>query len=252
MTRIYNAGAAWPHRRCHLEADVNKSEHRAASSSCGQFTVRYPRYDKDLKSVVHSDPKMLGGAPVFVGTRLPLETLLQLLNAGESIEKFLEDYTSAKRSQVLAVIEILGLKMDSGKVRRTARLKSLLKRHISAVVAGELQELVLDARIEDGVLCVISPSFDRLEVPLAKIPAFRNKDASKIQAFKIDEDGSFNFWPKLNVHLGWIQLLQLVDPNAAIEASQRASEFNRCYGIAVKRVREQAGLKPPASAVSGW
>jgi hypothetical protein len=50
--------------------------------------------------------------------------------------------------------------------------------------------------------------------------------------------------PKLNVHLGWTQLRQLVDPNAALEVSRIRSELDWRYGIAVKKVREQAGVKP--------
>ena len=59
----------------------------------------------DLKGVVHSDPEILGGTPVFVGTRVPLQNLVDSLAGGESIEDFLDGFPSVRREQVLAVIE---------------------------------------------------------------------------------------------------------------------------------------------------
>lgn len=60
---------------------------------------------KDLKGIVHSDPSIMGGAVVFVGTRVPLQNLIDSLEGGESIEDFLDGFPSVKREQVLAVIE---------------------------------------------------------------------------------------------------------------------------------------------------
>jgi hypothetical protein len=108
---------------------------------------------------------------------------------------------------------------------------------------------ILDARIEDGVLHLISPNFDRLEVPITKIPEFAKGDSSKIQKFEIDEDGSFIYWPEFDAHLGWAQLQQLVNPEAALKAFQESREFNNRYGKAVQKIRELAGLK--SSAISG-
>jgi uncharacterized protein (DUF433 family) len=66
---------------------------------------------KDLKGIVHSDPEIMGGTPVFVGTRVPLQNLIDALEGGESVEDFLEGFPSVKRSQVIAVIEAGKLKM---------------------------------------------------------------------------------------------------------------------------------------------
>ncbi len=66
---------------------------------------------KDLKGVVHSDPEIMGGTPVFVGTRVPLQNLIDALEGGESIEDFLTSFPSVKRSQAIAVIEAGQLKM---------------------------------------------------------------------------------------------------------------------------------------------
>ena len=65
----------------------------------------------DLKGIVHSDPKIMGGTPVFVGTRVPLQNLIDSLEGGESIEDFLDGFPSVKREQVIAVIEAGKLRM---------------------------------------------------------------------------------------------------------------------------------------------
>ncbi len=59
----------------------------------------------ELDGVIHSDPEILGGTPVFVGTRVPLQNLIDSLEGGESIEEFLIAFPSVKREQAIAVIE---------------------------------------------------------------------------------------------------------------------------------------------------
>ena len=58
-----------------------------------------------LQGIVHSDPNIMGGTPVFVGTRVPLQNLIDSLEGGESIEDFLDGFPAVKREQVVAVIE---------------------------------------------------------------------------------------------------------------------------------------------------
>ena len=65
----------------------------------------------DLKGVIHRDPEIMGGTPVFVGTRVPLQNLIDYLEGGESIEDFLDGFPSVKREQVITVIEAAKLKM---------------------------------------------------------------------------------------------------------------------------------------------
>ena len=66
---------------------------------------------EDLESIVHSDPEIMGGTPVFVGARVPLQNVIDALEGGESVEDFLEGFPSVKRSQAIAVIEAGQLKM---------------------------------------------------------------------------------------------------------------------------------------------
>ena len=57
-----------------------------------------------LESVISSDLETLGGTPVFVGTRVPVRGLFDHLEAGDSIDDFLEGFPSVRREQVIAVL----------------------------------------------------------------------------------------------------------------------------------------------------
>ncbi len=67
--------------------------------------------EPELKGIIHSNPEIMGGTPVFVGTRVPLQNLIDSLEGGESVEDFLEAFPTVKREQVIAVIEAGKLKM---------------------------------------------------------------------------------------------------------------------------------------------
>ena len=56
--------------------------------------------------MIHMDPEILGGTPVFYGTRVPIKNLFDYLEAGDSIEVFLEDFEGVQREQVLKVLLI--------------------------------------------------------------------------------------------------------------------------------------------------
>ncbi len=62
----------------------------------------------DLKQIVHSDPEIVSGTPVFVGTRVPVQALLNYLEGGETIEEFLDDFPSVSREQAVAFLEEAG------------------------------------------------------------------------------------------------------------------------------------------------
>jgi uncharacterized protein (DUF433 family) len=59
----------------------------------------------DSKRVIHSDPEILGGTPVFVGTRVPLKNLIDYLEGGHSLDEFLDDFPSVTREQAVAALE---------------------------------------------------------------------------------------------------------------------------------------------------
>ena len=62
-------------------------------------SLRFP------EDVVHSDAERLGGTPVFVGTRVPVQSLFDYLEAGDSLEEFLHQFPSVRRDQTIAALD---------------------------------------------------------------------------------------------------------------------------------------------------
>jgi len=58
------------------------------------------------KKIIDSDPEVLGGTPVFRGTRVPIKSLFDHLEAGDSIDDFLEGFPSVRRDQVISLLEV--------------------------------------------------------------------------------------------------------------------------------------------------
>ncbi len=57
------------------------------------------------QQLISCSPDIMGGTPVFYGTRVPVQTLLDYLEAGETIDEFLEGFPTVKRDQVVAFLE---------------------------------------------------------------------------------------------------------------------------------------------------
>lgn len=73
----------------------------ACCQTCRGTAILHP-----MKStVVTSSPNVMGGTPVFAGTRVPVETFLDYIEGGESIDDFLEGFPSVTREQVIAFLE---------------------------------------------------------------------------------------------------------------------------------------------------
>jgi uncharacterized protein (DUF433 family) len=58
------------------------------------------------KPVIHSDPRIQGGVPVFVGTRVPVKNLFDYLEAGDTLDRFLEDFPSVTREQAVEALKL--------------------------------------------------------------------------------------------------------------------------------------------------
>lgn len=56
-------------------------------------------------SAIHSDPEIMGGTPVFLGTRVPFQTLIDYLEAGHPLADFLDDFPTVTHEQVIAALE---------------------------------------------------------------------------------------------------------------------------------------------------
>jgi uncharacterized protein (DUF433 family) len=62
---------------------------------------------RHMRSVITRDPNILGGTPVFSGTRVPVRILFEHLEAGDRLDDFIEGYPSVKREQAVALIELV-------------------------------------------------------------------------------------------------------------------------------------------------
>jgi uncharacterized protein (DUF433 family) len=58
------------------------------------------------EQIVETNPEVLSGTPVFKGTRVPVQTLIDYLKAGESIEEFLDGFPSVSRAQAEAFLQV--------------------------------------------------------------------------------------------------------------------------------------------------
>ncbi len=67
----------------------------------------------DIKALVTYDNDILGGQQVFAGTRVPVESLFDHLEAGVSLDEFLDDFPSVTKSQAVAVLDIANKVMTS-------------------------------------------------------------------------------------------------------------------------------------------
>lgn len=126
--------------------------------------------------------------------------------------------------------------------REPELIGALIFRLFSGMAQADGPQPIVDAWVEGEHLVLLSPAFDRLAVPLQELARFIGTNDEQIEAFEIDDDGRFLFWPHADVHLGWEQLLQIIDPSAALAAKQKSDQFNQRYGEAIRALREEHGL----------
>ena len=70
----------------------------------------------DLKNLIETDKEILGGQPVFAGTRVPVESLFDHLEAGISLDEFLDDFPTVSREKAIAIIDVANKLITSEKV----------------------------------------------------------------------------------------------------------------------------------------
>ena len=60
----------------------------------------------EMSQTIHSDPEILGGTPVFVGTRVPVQSLFDYLEGGDTLDEFLRQFPTVSREQAIAVLDL--------------------------------------------------------------------------------------------------------------------------------------------------
>lgn len=59
----------------------------------------------DIRDAVHSDPETMGGTPVFVGTRVPVQSLFDYIEGGDTLDEFLDQFPSVTRERALTALD---------------------------------------------------------------------------------------------------------------------------------------------------
>lgn len=77
-----------------------------------------------LKDILSVDTEILGGQPVFSGTRVPVETLFDHIEKGITIDEFLEDFPGVTKKQVLALLEVANKLVTSGNIDKLYEIAS--------------------------------------------------------------------------------------------------------------------------------
>ena len=72
----------------------------------------------EVNELITIDPEVLGGQPVFKGTRVPVETLFDHLEAGVSLEEFLEDFPTVSKEQAIATLEVANKLLTSKNIAK--------------------------------------------------------------------------------------------------------------------------------------
>jgi len=86
---------------------------RTSNNRSGAFGRRFSlghtiTVGMERTKIVHANPEILGGTPVFVGTRVPVEILLAIWRKGETLEEFLDNYPTVSREQAVGLLEEAG------------------------------------------------------------------------------------------------------------------------------------------------
>lgn len=72
----------------------------------------------NIKSLINIDKEIMGGQPVFTGTRVPVETLFDHLEAGVSLDEFLEDFPSVTKQQAIDLLEAANKILNSKNIEQ--------------------------------------------------------------------------------------------------------------------------------------
>ena len=68
-----------------------------------------------MSEVISIDPQILGGTPVFRGTRVPIETLFDYIRGGDTIDEFLDDFPTVKREEAIKLLSDIARQVSGNK-----------------------------------------------------------------------------------------------------------------------------------------
>jgi uncharacterized protein (DUF433 family) len=84
---------------------AGRTTKKANSASIGVILTLESQLGNETRLAVHSDPAIMGGTPVFVGTRVPFQALIDYLEAGDPLSAFLEDFPTVSRELAITALD---------------------------------------------------------------------------------------------------------------------------------------------------
>lgn len=102
-----------------------------------------------IEVLIERDPEKLGGTPVFLGTRVPIQHLFDYLNGGEGLEIFLQDFPSVSRDQAHAVLNASRDSLLSAPADGQARLQKMREAVNDELFMADLNSVMEDFRNAD-------------------------------------------------------------------------------------------------------
>lgn len=229
---------------------------RAYAKCCKQSLERLPRatrqgldllaFDRWSESTLEAETPESGVETVFISRLSDLPSQAQYhLHTGSTSRYllFLEGLpVEAVTSRILSLGVRHPRRLHIAREDTPDAVSGVIHRVIAGMAQSDGPKRIADAWIEHGELVMLSPRFERMSVPLSEVVKYIGDPPGRRKDFEIDEDGSFLYWPHADVHLGWEQCLQVIDPAAALAAQDRTTEFNTRYGAAIRRLREEHEL----------
>ena len=139
----------------------------------------------ETTAVVHSDPEIMSGTPVFVGTRVPVKCLFDYLEGGDGLDGFLDDFPSVSREQVVAALEIAQDALLAAASGNSNQVRALGVVHSDPEILGGTPVFV-GTRVPVRTLIDHLAAGDGLEVVLDGFPSLSREQT--LAALEIAQD----------------------------------------------------------------
>jgi uncharacterized protein (DUF433 family) len=102
-----------------------------------------------IEELIERDPEKMSGTPVFSGTRVPIKHLFDYLEAGDTLEEFLNQFPSVNRDQALAVLSASRESLLNASTSRQARLELMREATKDEMFMADLKATLEDFRDAD-------------------------------------------------------------------------------------------------------
>ena len=224
--------AAKHNKSCAGLAEIQELRHAVAMQDCGKLSHEFQKVvlsHADDDHLVLIDPR---AEPVISGAFHLLFT--EPGTHPDQVAQWMRS-TRIRSENRLHVLKVENLEAAASLATRSERV-------CFALVENESRGIIIDAYLAGDQLFVRGPKHRMLHIPIDSIRALRGQPRIAVRNFSVDPDGSFIYWPDLDVHLGWNQFLQAVDPAELLRAEQRSVSFNERYGAAIRKTRQAAGI----------